>query len=247
MAKVAGLSQTAVTRIRRAFELKPHLRETFKLSTDPFFVEKVRDVVGLYLNPPERAIVLSVDEKSQCQALDRTQPILPMTPGQAERGTHDYVRHGVTSLFAALDVATGRIIGECHRRHRQQEFVKFLDTIDAAVPAEDGVTIHLILDNYATHKTPRVKRWLARHPRFHVHFTPTSGSWLNQIERFFAEITEKRIRRGSFRSVKALEKAIEAYLTEHNKEPKPFRWTASADLILRKVEDVCKRINNSGH
>ena len=247
MAKAAGLSQTAVTRIWRAFELKPHLRETFKLSTDPFFVEKVRDVVGLYLNPPEKAIVLSVDEKSQCQALDRTQPILPMTPGQAERGTHDYVRHGVTSLFAALDVATGRIIGECHRRHRQQEFVKFLDTIDAAVPAEDGVTIHLILDNYATHKTPRVKRWLARHPRFRVHFTPTSGSWLNQIERFFAEITEKRIRRGSFRSVKALEKAIEAYLEEHNKDPKPFRWTASADLILRKVEEVCKRINNSGH
>jgi len=247
MAKAAGLSQTAVARIWRAFELKPHLRETFKLSTDPYFVEKVRDVVGLYLNPPERAIVLSVDEKSQCQALDRTQPILPMTPGRAERGTHDYVRHGVTSLFAALDVATGRIIGECHRRHRQQEFVKFLDTIDAAVPAEDGVAIHLILDNYATHKTPRVKRWLARHPRFHVHFTPTSGSWLNRIERFFAEITEKRIRRGSFRSVKALEKAIEAYLAEHSKDPKPFRWTASADLILRKVEDVCKRINNSGH
>ena len=247
MAKAAGLSQTAVARIWRAFELKPHLRETFKLSTDPFFVEKVRDVVGLYLNPPEKAIVLSVDEKSQCQALDRTQPILPMSPGQAERGTHDYVRHGVTSLFAALDVATGRIIGECHRRHRQQEFVKFLDTIDGAVPAEDGVTIHLILDNYATHKTPKVKRWLARHPRFHVHFTPTSGSWLNQIERFFAEITQKQIRRGSFRSVKALENAIESYLEEHNKDPKPFRWTASADLILRKVEDVCKRINNSGH
>ncbi len=246
MAKAAGLSQTAVARIWRAFELKPHLCETFKLSTDPFFVDKVRDVVGLYLDPPERAVVLSVDEKSQCQALDRTQPILPMTPGQAERGTHDYERHGVTSLFAALDVATGRIIGECHRRHRQQEFVKFLDTIDAAVPAEDGVTIHLILDNYATHKTPRVKRWLARHPRFRVHFTPTSGSWLNQIERFFAEITEKQIRRGSFRSVKALEKAIEAYLAEHNKDPKPFRWTASADLILRKVEEVCKRINNSG-
>jgi transposase len=247
MAKAAGLSQTAVARIWHAFELKPHLHETFKLSTDPFFVEKVRDVVGLYLNPPERAIVLSVDEKSQCQALDRTQPILPMTPGQAERGTHDYERHGVTSLFAALNVATGAIIGECHRRHRQQEFVKFLDTIDAAIPAEDGVTIHLILDNYATHKTPKVKRWLARHPRFTVHFTPTSGSWLNQIERFFAEITEKQIRRGSFRSVKALEKAIESYLAEHNKEPKPFQWTATADLILRKVEEVCKRINNSGH
>ena len=247
MAEAAGLSQTAVARIWRAFELKPHLRETFKLSTDPYFVEKVRDVVGLYLNPPERAIVLSVDEKSQCQALDRTQPILPMTPGQAERGTHDYERHGVTSLFAALDVATGKIIGECHRRHRQQEFVKFLDTIDAAIPAENGVTIHLILDNYATHKSPKVKRWLARHPRFTVHFTPTSGSWLNQIERFFAEITQKQIRRGSSRSVKALEKAIGAYLEEHNKDPKPFVWTASADLILRKVEEVCKRINNSGH
>ena len=247
MAKAVGLSQTAVARIWRAFELKPHLHETFKLSTDPFFVEKVRDVVGLYLNPPEKAIVLSVDEKSQCQALNRTQPILPMTPGQAERGTHDYERHGVTSLFAALNVATGAIIGECHRRHRRQEFVKFLDTIDAAIPAEEGVTIHLILDNYATHKTPKVKRWLARHPRFAVHFTPTSGSWLNQVERFFAEITEKQIRRGSFRSVKALEKAIGNYLAEHNKDPKPFRWTASADAILKKVADVCKRINDSGH
>lgn len=247
MAKAVGLSQTAVARIWRAFELKPHLHETFKLSTDPFFVEKVRDVVGLYLNPPEKAIVLSVDEKSQCQALNRTQPILPMTPGQAERGTHDYERHGVTSLFAALNVATGAIIGECHRRHRQQEFVKFLDTIDSAIPAEEGVTIHLILDNYATHKTPKVKRWLARHPRFAVHFTPTSGSWLNQVERFFAEITEKQIRRGSFRSVKALEKAIGNYLAEHNKEPKPFRWTATADAILKKVADVCKRINDSGH
>jgi transposase len=170
-----------------------------------------------------------------------------MTPVEAERGTHDYERHGVTSLFAALDVATGRIIGECRRRHRHQEFVKFLDTVDAAVPAEDGVRIHLILDNYATHKTAKVKRWLVKHPRFHVHFTPTSGSWLNQIERFFAEITQKQIRRGSFRSVKALEKAIESYLEEHTKDPKPFRWTASADLILRKVEEVCKRINNSGH
>ncbi len=206
VAEAAGLLQTAVARIWRAFELKPHLRETFKLSTDPYFVEKVRDVVGLYLNPPERALVLRVDEKPQCQALDRTQPILPMTPGQAERGPHDYERHGVTSLFAALDVATGKIIGECHRKHRRQEFVKFLDTIDAAIPVEDGVTIHLILDNYATHKTPKGKRWLARHPRFTVRFTPTSGSWLNRIERFF---TEKQIRRGSFRSVKALEKAIE--------------------------------------
>ena len=247
MAKASGLSQTAINRIWNAFSLKPHLHETFKLSTDPYFVEKVRDVVGLYLNPPENAIVLSVDEKTQCQALNRTQPILPMTPGQAERGTHDYERHGVTSLFAALNVATGEVIGECHRRHRQQEFVKFLDTIDRTIPEEDGVTIHLIVDNYATHKTPKVKRWLTRHPRFVVHFTPTSGSWLNQVERFFAEITEKQIRRGSYRSVKALEQAIRVYLEEHNKDPKPFIWTASADLILRKVEEVCKRINNSAH
>jgi transposase len=247
MAKACGLSQTAVARIWRAFGLQPHRHETFKLSTDPFFVEKVRDVVGLYLNPPDRAVVLSVDEKSQVQALDRTQPLLPMTPGQAERGTHDYERHGTTSLFAALNVATGQVIGQCYRRHRQQEFVKFLDAIDAAVPVEDGVSVHLILDNYGTHKTPRVKRWLARHPRFVVHFTPTSGSWLNQVERFFAEITDKRIRRGSFRSVTALEQAITAYLEAHNEDPKPFTWTASADLIFRKVQDVCKRINNSGH
>jgi transposase len=245
MAKATGLTQTAISRIWRAFGLKPHLRETFTRSTDPYFVEKVRDVVGLYMSPPERAIVLSVDEKSQ--ALDRTQPVLPMTPGQAERGTHDSVRHGTTSLFAALDVATGRVIGRCHRRHRHQEFVRFLADIDTAVPHEDGVTIHRVLDNDATHKTPAVRRWLARHPRFVVHFTPTSGSWLNQVERFFAAITEKRIRRGVFRSVKSLERAIESYLAEHNANPKPFRGTATADLILRRVEDVCKRTLNSGH
>jgi len=246
MARHTGLSQTAISRIWRAFGLKPHRAETFKLSADPYFVEKVRDVVGLYLDPPDRAVVLSVDEKSGTQALDRTQPVLPMTPGQAERGTHDYVRRGTTSLFAALDVATGKVIGQCQRRHRHQEFVKFLAAIDAAVPAEDGVAIHLVLDNYATHKTPAVKRWLARHPRFVVHFTPTSASWLNQVERFFAEITEKRIRRGVFRSVRELERAIEAYLAEHNTNPKPFRWTATADLILRRVEEVCKRTCNSG-
>jgi transposase len=189
MAKRVGLSQTAVSRIWRAFELKPHLRQTFKLSTDPFFVEKVRDVVGLYMSPPERAIVLSVDEKSQVQALDRTQPLLPLAPGQAERGTPDYARHGTTSLFAALNVATGHVIGKCYRRHRQHEFVKFLDTIDAAFPEEPQTAIHLIVDNYATHKTPRVKRWLIRHPRFVVHFTPTSGSWLNQVERFFGKMS----------------------------------------------------------
>ena len=247
MARATGLTQTAVSRIWRAFGLKPHLRETFKLSTDPYFVEKVRDVVGLYLSPPDRAVVLCVDEKSGTQALDRTQPVLPMTPGHGERGTHDYVRHGTTSLFAALDVATGKVIGRCHRRHRSQEFVRFLADIGAAVPSVDGVTVHLVMDNYATHKTPAVRRWLARHPRFVVHFTPTSGSWLNQVERFFAAITEKRIRRGVFKSVAALERAIEAYLAEHNADPKPFRWTATADLILRKVEEVCKRTCNSGH
>jgi transposase len=247
MAKATGLSQTAVSRIWRAFGLKPHLHETFKFSTDPYFVEKVRDVVGLYLSPPDKAIVLSVDEKSQVQALDRTQPVLPMTLGQVERGTHDYVRNGTTSLFAALDVATGKVIGRCHRRHRHQEFVRFLDDIDAAVPEEDGVTVHLVMDNYATHKTPAVKRWLTKHPRFVVHFTPTSASWINQVERFFAEITEKRIRRGVFKTVRALEQAIESYLAEHNANPKPFKWTATADLILRKVEEVCKRTLNSGH
>ena len=247
MARTTGLTQTAVSRIWRAFGLKPHLRETFKLSTDPYFVEKVRDVVGLYLDPPDRAVVLCVDEKSGTQALDRTQPVLPLAPGQAERGTHDYVRHGTTSLFAALDVATGKVIGKCHRRHRHQEFVKFLADIDAAVPHEEGVTVHLVMDNYATHKTPAVRRWLARRPRFVVHFTPTSGSWLNQVERFFAEITEKRLRRGVFKSVAALERAIEAYLAERNANPKPFRWTATADLILRRVEEVCQRTCNSGH
>jgi transposase len=246
MARHTGLSQTAVSRIWRAFGLKPHRHETFKLSADPYFVEKVRDVVGLYLHPPDRAVVLSVDEKSGTQALDRTQPVLPMAPGQAERATHDYVRHGTTSLFAALDVATGRVIGRCHRRHRHQEFVRFLAAIDAAVPHEDGVTVHLILDNYATHKTPAVRRWLAKRPRFVVHFTPTSASWLNQVVRFFAELTQKRIRRGVFRTVGELERAIEAYLAEYNQNPKPYRWTATADLILRRVEGVCTRTCNSG-
>ena len=247
MAEAAGLSQTAVARIWRAFELKPHLNETFKPSTDPPFVEKVRDVVGLRLNPPGRAVVPSVDGKSRVQALNRTQPILPMTPGQAERGTHDYERHAATSLFAALNVATGEIVGERRRRHRQQEFVKFLDTIDASAPAEEGVCVHLILDNYGTHKTPSVKRWLARHPRFVAHFTPTSGSWLNRVERFFAEATGRRIRRGSFRSVQALEAAVRSYVEKHNANPKPFAWTASAELILRKEEKVCERTSNSGH
>jgi transposase len=247
MAKATGLSQTAISRIWRAFNLQPHRTETFKLSTDPLFIDKVRDVVGLYLNPPDRAIVLCVDEKSQVQALDRSQPLLPMTPGQVERHTHDYARHGTTSLFAALNVATGEIIGKCHQQHRHQEFIKFLEVIDERIPEKPGTEIHLVMDNYATHKTPRVKRWFARHPRYHVHFIPTSSSWLNQVERFFAEITEKRIRRGAFRSVQALRTAIEGYLENHNRTARPFAWTADADLILSRVKKVCKRINNSGH
>jgi transposase len=247
MAEAAGLSQTAVSRIWRAFGLKPHRTGTFKLSADPFFVEKVRDVVGLDMSPPERAVVLCVDEKSQVQALDRTQPLLPLEPGRPERHTHDYVRHGTTSLFAALNVKTGEVIGKCHRRHRHQEFLKFLDEVDARVPKAPGVTIHLVLDNYATHKTPAVKRWFLRRPEYVLHFTPTSGSWLNQVERFFAEITTKRIRRGAFRSVPALERAIREYLDRHNANPKPFAWTADADLILRRVSRVCERISDSGH
>ncbi len=247
MARKLGMSQSAIARIWKAFELKPHKSETFKLSTDPFFVEKVREIVGLSMSPPENAIVLSVDEKSQVQALDRTQPLLPMTPGQAERRTPDSVRNGTTSLFAALNVATGAVIGKCYRRHRQQEFLKFLNEIDAQVEREPGVEIHIILDNYGTHKTAAVKRWLARHPEYHLHFTPTSGSWLNQVERFFAEITEKQIRRGVFRSVAALEKAILEYLATHNENPRPFVWTANADLILERVKKVCERISDSGH
>ena len=247
MAKAAGMSQSAISRIRRAFELKPHRHDTFKLSTDPYFVEKVRDVVGLYLSPPNNAIVLSVDEKSQIQALDRTQPILPMTPGRAERGTHDYVRHGVTSLFAALNVATGQVIGRCHRRHRHQEFLKFLGHVDSTLVEEPGVSVHVILDNYATHKTPAVKRWFLRHPEYHLHFIPTSSSWLDQVERFFAEITEKRIRRGAFKSVQALEKAIADYLAAHNANPKPFASVADADSILDRIKKICERTSDSGH
>ena len=247
MAKAAGMSQTAVSRIWRSFGLQPHRSETFKLSEDPYFIEKVRDVVGLYMAPPEHAIVLCVDEKSQVQALDRTQPLLPMRPGQAERGTHDYVRHGTTSLFAALDTATGAVIGKCLRRHRHQEFLQFLRHLDATVARTEGTTIHLVLDNYGTHKTPAVQRRFARHPEYRLHFTPTSASWMNMVERFFAEITEKRIRRGAFRNVRALEQAILDYLEGHNQAPKPFVWTADADLILRKVQKVCERISNSGH
>lgn len=247
MAKAEGLTQNAVLRIWRAFGLKPHLQETFKLSTDPFFVEKVRDIVGLYLNPPEqtRAVVLCVDEKSQVQALERTQPLLPLRPGQPERRTHDYERHGTTSLFAALDIATGKVIGQCHRRHRHQEFLRFLDRVESEVPAD--LAIHLVLDNYATHKTPKVAAWFKRRPRYHLHFTPTSASWLNQVERWFAKITDQRIRRSAFRCVKDLEQAIADYVAGNNANPKPFIWTASADLILGKVKSFCERINQSGH
>jgi transposase len=207
----------------------------------------VRDVVGLYLSPPENAVVLCVDEKPQVQALDRTQPVLPLEPGRTERATHDYVRHGTTSLFAALDVATGRAIGKCHRRHRSREFVKFLDHVDAVLPRAPGVEVHLVLDNYGTHKTPAVKRWLLRHPQYHLHFTPTSASRLNQVERFFAAITEERLRRGVFTSVAALERAIRDYLAEHNADPKPFAWVADADSILDRVKRVCQRTSDPGH
>lgn len=245
MAKEVGMSQTAISRIWRAFALQPHRSKTFKLSKDPLFIDKVRDIVGLYLNPPDRALVLCVDEKSQIQALNRTQPLLPLRPGQPERRTHDYERHGTTTLFAALDAKTGHVIGEVHRRHRAAEFLTFLRTIDAQTAAE--LDLHLILDNYGTHKTPAIHRWLVKHPRFHLHFTPTSASWLNLVERWFAELTEKQIRRGSHRSTLQLEAAIKAFLARHNAAPKPFVWTKTADAILEKVAGFCERISNSGH
>jgi transposase len=246
MAQASGLSQSSVSRIWRAFGLQPHRTETFKLSTDPLFVEKLRDIVGLYMNPPEHALVLCVDEKTQAQALDRTQPLLPMRPGQPERRTHDYKRHGTTSLFAALDVATGKVIGECHRQHRSSEFRAFLNRVDAAIPADQD-EVHLVLDNSSTHKTPLIRSWLAAHPRYHVHFTPTSASWLNLVERFFAEITEKQIRRGVFRSTRELEEAIAIYLRNQNADPKPFAWTKSADAILTSIGRFWKRTSDSGH
>ena len=245
LAAAAGLSRSTVGRIWRAFALQPHRSETFKLSKDPLFIEKVRDMVGLYLNPPDRALVLCVDEKSQIQALDRTQPLLPMRPGQAERRTHDYKRHGTTSLFAALDVKTGTVIGELHRRHRSAEFHKFLDTIDLRVPRH--LDVHLILDNYGTPKTAVIRRWLAKRPRFHVHFTPTSASWINLVERWFAALTEKQIRRGVHRSVRELETAIKHYLALSNESPKPFAWTKTADEILSRVARFCARSSETGH
>jgi transposase len=233
MAKAVGLSHSSVQRIWAAHELRPHLTHSFRLSNDPKFCEKVQDIVGLYLDPPDRALVLSVDEKSQIQALDRTQPGLPLKKGRAGTMTHDYKRHGTTTLFAALDVATGTVIGECMSRHRHQEFLRFLRTIDRN--ASKSLDLHLVVDNYATHKHPKVKAWLKRHPRFHLHFTPTSASWINLVERFFGLITSDAIRRGVFRSVAELKIAIEAYLKQHNAKPKPFVWTAPAANILEKV------------
>ncbi len=245
LAKHEGLSQSTVTRIWKAFALQPHRMETFKLSKDPLFIDKVRDIVGLYLHPPNRALVLCVDEKSQIQALDRTAPLLPMRPGLPARRTHDYVRHGTTTLFAALDVKAGTVIGACQARHRAQEFRQFLNRIEAAVPSD--LDVHLILDNYATHKTPAIHRWLLRHPRFHLHFTPNSPSWLNLVERWFVELTRKQIKRGTHRSTQALRDAITAYIDLGNEAPRPFVWSKSADEILDSVARFCTRISDSRH
>lgn len=245
MAKQTGLSQSTISRIWRAFGLQPHRQETFKLSSDPLFVAKTRDIVGLYLDPPVKAMVLCVDEKSQIQALDRTQPVLPLAPGVPERRTHDYMRHGTTTLFAALDIATGEVIGRLHRRHRSQEFLKFLKTIDQQVP--EDLDVHLIMDNYGTHKTQAVQNWFVRHPRFQAHFTPTSASWLNQVERWFATLTQKQIRRGTHRSTQQLEQAIRDYLATYNADPKPFVWSKTADEIFASIQRFCLRISDSRH
>lgn len=251
MARTVGYAPSTIHRIWRAFGLQPHRTETFKLSTDTLFVEKVRDIVGLYLSPPERALVLCVDGKSQIQALDRSQPLLPMRPGQVERRTHDYTRHGTTSLFAALDIASGAVIGRCYPKHRSSEFRKFLDQIEANVPGK--LDVHLVMDNYATHKTRLIRDWLAKRPRWHVHFTPTGTSWINQVERFFALITNKQIRRGIHRSTQQLEDDIRTFIDVHNADPKPFHWTKSADDILAAIQRFCTRTNQinrtsrSGH
>ena len=239
LAAKTGLSQSTISRIWRAFGLKPHRAEGFQLSSDPLLIDKVRDIVGLYLDPPHHALVLCVDEKSQIQALSRTQPVLPMRVGQLERRTYDYKRHGVTSLFAALDIATGNVLGKCYRRHRSIEFLDFLKKIDAAVPAD--LDVHLVLDNYGTHKTALVRRWLQKRARYHLHFTPTHASWLNQVERWFALLTQRQIKRGSHTSVQELEQAIREFITVNNQQPKPFRWTKSADNILASIERFCVR------
>lgn len=245
LAAQLGMSQSAVSRIWRAFALQPHRSETFKLSRDPLFIEKVRDVVGLYLHPPERALVLCVDEKPQIQATEGTTPVLPMRPGQPEQHSHDYIRHGTRDLFAALDVKAGTIIGELRHRHRSVEFRKFLDTVEKNTPAE--LDLHLILDNSSIHKTPLIHRWLLRHPRVHLHFTPTSASWLNLVECWFALLTTRRLSRGGFRSTRALEQAIKGYIASTNADPKPFVWTKSADEILESVARYCQRTNDSHH
>jgi transposase len=245
MAAEVGLNQTAVHRIWKAFGLQPHRQDAWKLSKDPLFIEKVLDVVGLYLNPPERAVVLCVDEKSQIQALDRTAPILPMLPGVPQRATHDYKRHGTSSLYAALDLATGQVIGRLHSRHRAIEFKQFLQTIDREVPAE--LDVHVVLDNSSTHKTPAIQKWLTAHPRFVLHFTPTSSSWLNLVERWFAELTTKKLRRGAHRSVRELNADIRAWIKTWNDDPKPYVWTKTADQILESIATYCTRINESRH
>ena len=239
MARAVGLSHDSIHRIWQSFGLKPHRTEGFQLSKDPLLIDKVRDVVGLYMSPPDHALVLCVDEKSQIQALNRTQPLLPLRPGQAERRTPDYERHGTTTLFAALNILSGKVIGECHARHRAVEFRKFLDRIDATVPAH--LDVHLVLDNYATHKAPIIKAWLAKRPRYHLHFTPTHGSWLNQVERWFGLLTQRQIKRGAHKSVAALKAAIEDFLTAHNDSPKPFVWTKSADDILASIARFAMR------
>jgi transposase len=245
LAAELGMSQSAVSRIWRAFGLAPHKQDSWKLSKDPLFVDKVRDVVGLYLNPPERALVLCVDEKTQIQALNRSQPVFPMLPGTPARASHDYVRHGTSSLYAALDVTTGKVIGELHGRHRAQEFLSFLKTIDANVPAD--LDVHLVLDNVSTHKTPAVKRWLTAHPRFVPHFTPTSASWLNLVERWFSELTTKKLRRGTHTSVRQLNADIRAWIDTWNDNPRPYVWTKTADQILASIANYCTRINDSRH
>ena len=240
MAEHCGLSKSSISRIWQAFRLQPHRQETFKLSSDPLFIEKVRDVVGVYLNPPDKALVLCVDEKSQIQALNRTQPIIPMTPGQVEQGTHDYERHGTTTLFAALDVATGKVVGECYQRHRAEEFRKFLNKIKREVP--DDLDVHLVMDNYATHKTPAIQRWLERNKRFHFHFVPTSSSWLNQVERWFGLLTQRLLKRSVHFSVKELEADLHAFINANNENPKPFVWTKTASQILESIARKCSHM-----
>jgi transposase len=245
MAKRAGLSPSTIGRIWRKFDLKPHLSDGFKLSSDPQFVDKVVDVVGLYHNPPEKAVVLCVDEKSGIQALDRSQPVLPMMPGMPERRTHDYARHGVSSLFAAFNIADGTVISELHRQHRAVEFKKFLIAIDKAVPAD--LDVHLVCDNLATHKTPAIRDWLARHPRFHLHFTPTGSSWINQVERWFGFLTDQLLRRGVHKSVAALESDVRAWITGWNEDPKPFVWRKTAEEILNSLSEYIAKISGAGH